>query len=76
MKVTLDPERLRELLSADEAAAMAGVARRTWWRYVSSGRAPQPIRVGGPNGPPRWRRADLLAWIEAGCPRVRTAVTE
>ena len=71
MKATLDPEHLRELLSAAESAEMAGVAKRSWWRYVSSGKAPAPVRLGGTV---RWRRAELAEWIAAGCPRVRKAV--
>jgi prophage regulatory protein len=71
MKATLDPEHLRELLSAAEAATMAGVAKRSWWRYVSAGRVPQPVRLGGSV---RWRRSELAEWIAAGCPRVRKAV--
>lgn len=71
MKATVDTEHLRELLSADEAAAMAGVARRSWWRYVSAGKAPAPVRLGGSV---RWRKTELLSWIEAGCPKVRKAV--
>lgn len=61
-------EHLRELLSAAEAAELAGVAKRSWWRYVSSGRAPQPVRLGGAV---RWRRGELAEWIAAGCPCVR-----
>jgi prophage regulatory protein len=68
MKATIDPEHLRELLSADEAAAMAGVARRSWWRYVSAGKAPAPVRLGGSV---RWRKTQLVEWIAAGCPRCR-----
>jgi predicted DNA-binding transcriptional regulator AlpA len=71
MKATLDSDSLRELLSAAEAATMAGVAKRSWWRYVSAGRAPQPVRLGGSV---RWRRSELAEWIAAGCPRVRKAV--
>jgi prophage regulatory protein len=71
MRVTLDPEHLRELLTAAESAEMAGVAKRSWWRYVSSGRAPAPVRLGGAV---RWRRSELAEWIQAGCPRVRKAV--
>jgi len=71
MKATPDSESLRELLSADEAATMAGVARRSWWRYVSAGRAPAPVRLGGAV---RWRKSELAEWIAAGCPRVRKAV--
>ena len=71
MRATLDPEHLRELLSAAEAAEMAGVAKRSWWRYVSSGTAPAPLRLGGAV---RWRRSELAEWIQSGCPRVRKAV--
>lgn len=72
MKVTLDPEHLRELLTAAESADMAGVAKRSWWRYVSSGKAPAPVRLGGAV---RWRRSELAEWIAAGCPRVRKEVS-
>jgi predicted DNA-binding transcriptional regulator AlpA len=71
MKATLDPEHLRELLTAAESADMAGVAKRSWWRYVSSGKAPAPVRLGGAV---RWRRSELAEWIAAGCPRVRKQV--
>lgn len=64
-------EHLRELLTASESAEMAGVAKRSWWRYVSSGRAPAPVRLGGAV---RWRRSELAEWIAAGCPRFRKAV--
>jgi predicted DNA-binding transcriptional regulator AlpA len=64
-------EHLRELLTAAESADMAGVAKRSWWRYVSSGRAPAPVRLGGAV---RWRRSELAEWIAAGCPRARKAV--
>jgi len=71
MKATLDPEHLRELLTAAESAEMAGVAKRSWWRYVSGGRAPAPVRLGGAV---RWRRSELAEWIASGCPRVRKEV--
>jgi prophage regulatory protein len=64
-------EHLRELLTAAEAAEVAGVAKRSWWRYVSSGKAPAPVRLGGAV---RWRRGELAEWIQAGCPRIRKAV--
>ena len=64
-------QHLRELLTASESAEMAGVAKRSWWRYVGSGRAPAPVRLGGAV---RWRRSELAEWISAGCPRVRKAV--
>jgi prophage regulatory protein len=58
-----------ELIRAAEAAHLCGVAKRTWWRLVSSGRAPAPIRLGGSV---RWRRAELSDWIAGGCKPVRT----
>lgn len=61
-------DHLRELLTAAESAEVAGVAKRSWWRYVSSGKAPAPVRLGGAV---RWRRSELAEWIAAGCPRVR-----
>ena len=64
-------DHLRELLTAAEAAEVAGVAKRSWWRYVSSGKAPAPVRLGGAV---RWRRSELVEWIAAGCPRVRKQV--
>ena len=64
-------EHLRELLTASESAEMAGVAKRSWWRYVSSGKAPAPVRLGGAV---RWRRSELAEWIQSGCPRVRKQV--
>lgn len=62
---------LRELLTAAESAEMAGVGKRSWWRYVSSGKAPAPVRLGGVV---RWRKSELAEWIAAGCPRVRKEV--
>jgi len=59
---------LRELLTAAEAAEMAGVGKRSWWRYSSSGKAPAPVRIGRSV---RWRRAELADWIARGCPRLR-----
>lgn len=71
MKAEARLEHLRELLSAAEAAEVAGVAKRSWWRYVSSGRAPAPVRLGGAV---RWRKSELAEWISAGCPRCRKQV--
>ena len=60
-----------ELLRAEEAAAMAGVGIRSWWRFVSSGAAPSPVRIGRCS---RWRRQDITAWIADGCPSCRKEV--
>jgi predicted DNA-binding transcriptional regulator AlpA len=65
----LSPPVTTELLSASDAARLSGVGKRSWWRYVTAGKAPQPVRIGGAV---RWRRAELVSWIAAGCPAVRS----
>ena len=60
------PETVAELLTTREAAKLCGLGERTFWRHSHSGAAPAPVRIGGST---RYRRADLLRWIEAGCPR-------
>ncbi|TWT41393.1 helix-turn-helix transcriptional regulator [Botrimarina hoheduenensis] len=55
------------LLSAHQVAALLQVSTRTVWRLLSSGELIEPLRVRGNT---RWRRAELDAWIEAGCPPV------
>lgn len=53
-----------EMVSARTAAAIVGVSRRSWWRFVGQGQAPKPIRLGRCV---RWRVAEIRAWIEKGC---------
>jgi prophage regulatory protein len=38
-------------------------------RDQATGRLPAPVRIGGSK---KWRRADIEAWVAAGCP-ARTA---
>ena len=35
-----------------------------------AGRLPAPVRIGGSK---KWRRADIQAWVAAGCPARTTA---
>ena len=53
-----------EMVNANTASAIIGVSRRSWWRFVSEGRAPQPIRLGRCV---RWRLAEIRNWIADGC---------
>ena len=53
------------LLTASEAAALCRVACRTWRTWHSTGKIPQPIRIGRKIF---WRPEELRAWIATGCP--------
>lgn len=54
------------LLAARQAAALCGVSVATWHRMTAAGRCPAPLRLSP--GCVRWRRPELLEWVEAGCP--------
>ena len=59
-----------ELLTTAEAARLAGVGERTLWSWSRSGISPAPVKIGvGLRPAVRYRRSEILAWIEAGCPR-------
>lgn len=49
------------LLTAEEAAAEAGVALSTWWKWVKLGRFPAPS-YPLPRCP-RWRRSEVRAAV-------------
>ena len=53
------------LITAEELAAMMNVSTRTLWRWLSSGKLIEPVRIGGTS---RWRREEVLQWIADGCP--------
>jgi len=57
------------LLSAQTLAKRLGVSVRTLWRLRSSGKLPQPVRLGGAV---RWRAGEIHSWIQAGCPNAKT----
>jgi excisionase family DNA binding protein len=56
------------LISAATLAERLDVSVRTVWRLLSSGKLPDPVKVGGSV---RWRNADIAAWIREGCPERR-----
>ncbi len=64
---TIQTERI--LIDAKEAAALCGLGISTWYNLVASGKVPDSVRLGRSV---KWRREELLAWIDAGCP-ARTA---
>ena len=60
------------LLTAAAAAAERGQALSTFWRDVAAARVP-PAYYVSPRCP-RWRRSELLSWLEAcRAPLKRTA---
>ncbi|NLF73609.1 MAG: helix-turn-helix domain-containing protein [Candidatus Anammoximicrobium sp.] len=58
------------LLTTAQAAELCGIGERTLWAWSRSGLAPAPVKIGyGLRPMVRFRRADITAWIAAGCPR-------
>ena len=56
-----------ELLCDSDVGTLLGISRRSVHRLNSQGDLPSPIRLPGLRAI-RWRRSDLLAWIDGGCP--------
>jgi excisionase family DNA binding protein len=57
-----------ELLTVKAAAAVLGVSTRHLLRLRDMGDVPAPLKIGRSV---RWRRAELHAWFNAGCPSPR-----
>lgn len=53
------------LIDARVAAALCGMSRAAWYKRLSSGQVPRPVKIGSLA---RWRKDELLAWIAADCP--------
>ncbi len=58
------------LIAVGDVARLLSVSKLTIWRMRSAGRIPAPIKLGHLA---RWRRCEILAWIDAGCPTCRPA---
>ncbi len=56
-------------VAAKEVGSLLGISVRQVWRLNSSGRLPRPIRLGGSV---RWRREEIVAFLDAGCPDRKT----
>jgi excisionase family DNA binding protein len=55
-----------ELLDVKAVALLlGGCSVRHVYRLADAGRMPRPVKLGTLV---RWRRAELEAWIDAGCP--------
>ena len=53
------------LMTVADLAAMLNTSQRSIYRFSAEGKIPRPARLGQQ---PRWRRAEVEAWIEAGMP--------
>lgn len=63
------PEDAGLLIDLRTAARLLCISPRTFERLVALHAAPQPIRLAGRTQ--RWRLAELLEWVEAGCPNLK-----
>ena len=54
------------LLDAEQIAAMLGINKSFLYSLKSVGRLPPAIRLS--RRAVRWRKADVLRWINNGCP--------
>jgi predicted DNA-binding transcriptional regulator AlpA len=63
MQTADTPEAL--LIPDTAAAALAGVSRAHWHRLRAAGKVPGSVRLGRKV---LWRRAEVVSWIENGCP--------
>lgn len=58
------------LLDVRRVAALLGCSPRTCYRFADGGLMPRPRKLGALV---RWSKVEIENWIDAGCPRVRTA---
>lgn len=58
--------RLRQIIgdSVRGVPAVVPVAKSTWWAWVASGKAPQPIRLG--ERTTVWKVEDIRAFLATG----------
>jgi len=59
-----------ELLRIEDVCALLRTTKRSVYRLADSGKMPFGLKL---NGMRRWRRAELMEWLAAGCPPVRAA---
>ena len=57
-----------ELLRIEDVCTLLRTTKRSVYRLADAGKMPFGLKLGGMR---RWRRAELMAWLQAGCPPVR-----
>ncbi len=55
-------------VAAAKSAAMFDLSRATWFKLMSMGAIPKPLRLPGLSRSPRWSVDELRAWRDANCP--------
>lgn len=58
------------MLDVSEVASLLHCSPRSVYRLSDAGRMPRPIKLGQLC---RWRKAEVLEWIDDGCKPVRPA---
>lgn len=53
------------LLTAKEAWTLCRMKKTSWYKNLALKTVPQPVRI---KGMVRWRKEELVDWIDAGCP--------
>ena len=66
MQSDCNRDELPELLTVADVAKLLQSSPRTVHRYKSKRSICKPIFLG--NRTPRWRKSDILDWIDDGCP--------
>ena len=61
------------LITVNEAALRVGCSPRHWLRLVNDGLAPVGVKLGALR---RWNALELDAWINAGCPAIKSNVEQ
>jgi len=56
-----------ELTDVKGLSEMLGISEGSVWRGVLTGKVLKPVRIGRSV---RWRKREVQAWVEAGCPVV------
>ena len=53
------------LVDAGEAARLCDVSESMLYKLNAAGNMPAPVRIGSLM---RWKRKDIMGWIDEGCP--------
>lgn len=54
------------LFTTKEAAAFCMISESSFYKLNKKRMVPKPLRIGTMY---RWRKNDLVSWVEAGCPK-------